>query len=153
LVDFAYDLLVALGRSRSLLGLQGVWSVALVPALIVGARTDGIRGVAVGHLVVACSVAVPAYLSVLRRGGLHWGPLLRPLARPAAAGVIAAAAAASVVLAVGTGAAGLIGGGITLLLVYAALAMPWPDYRRFNVTVFDFGAEPDDDELRAEARR
>jgi PST family polysaccharide transporter len=150
LLDLAYDLLVALGRSRSLLGLQTLWGLVLVPALVIGAHADGIRGVAVGHLVVACAVAVPAYLFALTRIGLHRRPVLQPLARPAAAGVIAAIAAALVVLVVGTGAPGLFGGGVTLLLVYGVSAMPLRDYRRFNVTVLDVGGEPAPDQLAGE---
>ncbi len=45
-LELAYDFLAAIGRSGVIFGINVLWFVALVPALIVGANIDGLRGVA-----------------------------------------------------------------------------------------------------------
>ena len=141
LLDFAYDLFVAVGRSRTLLVLQCLWGVALIPTLIIGAETDGIREYAIGHVVVAYAVVVPAYYFVISRSGIHGRSLLRSLARPTVAGLAGALSAALVVHIVGRGPAGLVAGGLTLLVVYLLLAMRLRHYRRFASGVLDFAGE------------
>lgn len=79
------DLLMAVGRSRSVLWLQLSWLVVLTPALVVGAKTDGIAGVAVAQAVVAVAI-IPALLFALHRAGFSARNLLSrllPLAIPA----------------------------------------------------------------------
>lgn len=51
--ELAYDCLVAVGQRRSLFLVQGLWLVALIPVLLVAARTNGTAGVAQGHVLVA----------------------------------------------------------------------------------------------------
>jgi len=92
MAELAYDFLVALGRSRANVTVQAIWLVALLPALILGARWHGIAGVAVGHAVVAVVVVGPAYAAVLRASGVHLTGILRQCRRP-----LGAAAAAAVV--------------------------------------------------------
>jgi PST family polysaccharide transporter len=89
----ATDALVAKGHGRATFGLQALWLTALVPALVVGGRLDGIRGVAVAHVLVATFVALPTFLFVLRRRGFSMRSLARSVARPVAAGASAAAVA------------------------------------------------------------
>ncbi|KOU30128.1 oligosaccharide flippase family protein, partial [Streptomyces sp. WM6368] len=60
--ELAYDCLVAIGRRRSLIGVQALWLVVLIPALVIGARAGGIVGVAHGHVLVAGAVVVPVFL-------------------------------------------------------------------------------------------
>jgi PST family polysaccharide transporter len=89
----AYDLLVAVGRGRSTLGLHALWLAALVPALIVGTHLDGIRGAGVGHMAVSAAVVLPALLVLLSRLGIRPGDLARALARPLVGGALAAGVA------------------------------------------------------------
>ena len=50
-LELGYDYLAAIGRTVSILAIHALWLAGLVPALIVGARWDGIAGVGWGHLV------------------------------------------------------------------------------------------------------
>ena len=70
LFELAYDYLVVVGVSRSILALQLVTLAALVPALIVGAHAFGIAGAAAAQVVVAGVVALPLYLLLFRRAGV-----------------------------------------------------------------------------------
>jgi len=74
--ELAYDYLVVVGVSRSILGLQVVTLAALVPALIEGARHWGIAGVAAAQVVVAAVVVAPIYGVLFRRAGLPASRLL-----------------------------------------------------------------------------
>jgi O-antigen/teichoic acid export membrane protein len=75
--ELAYDFLVIKGESHSILLIQLGWLSLLVPALIVGARVGGLRGVALAQTGVAVLVVLPAYVLVLRRAGLRSKNLLR----------------------------------------------------------------------------
>ncbi|MFG2340831.1 oligosaccharide flippase family protein [Streptomyces yangpuensis] len=86
--ELAYDCLVAIGRRRSLIAVQGLWLVLLIPALVVGARGGGIVGVAQGHVVVAAAVVVPVFLLALHRGGIPLGTLARACAWPLLGGAV-----------------------------------------------------------------
>jgi O-antigen/teichoic acid export membrane protein len=90
--ELAYDLLVAAGRSGATLRLQALWTVSLVPALAIGARLAGIKGVGVGHAVIAVAVIVPAFAVALRAAGVRPAALAAALARPLAGGALVAAA-------------------------------------------------------------
>lgn len=88
------DFLVALGRTREILIIQAIWVVALVPALLIGAGTAGIRGVGWSHAIVAAGVALPTYLFFLHRAGVSPASLGRSAAPGLAIGLTAAAAGA-----------------------------------------------------------
>ncbi|WP_240803762.1 oligosaccharide flippase family protein [Streptomyces sp. A0592] len=90
--ELAYDCLVAIGRRRSLIAVQGLWLVLLIPALVIGARGGGIVGVAQGHVVVAGAVVVPVFLLALHRGGIRLGTVARACAWPLLGGAVMAAA-------------------------------------------------------------
>ncbi|MEV6677887.1 oligosaccharide flippase family protein [Streptomyces erythrochromogenes] len=90
--ELAYDCLVAIGRRSSLIAVQGLWLVLLIPALVIGARGGGIVGVAQGHVVVAGAVVVPVFLLALHRGGIPLGTLARACAWPLLGGAVMAAA-------------------------------------------------------------
>lgn len=83
--ELAYDVLVALGRSGSTLAVQIVWTVLLGPALTMGVRADGIRGVALAHAAVAWLVAIPLYAVLLRRCGFSILSALRGVRWPVTA--------------------------------------------------------------------
>ncbi|WKV71157.1 oligosaccharide flippase family protein [Streptomyces sp. PCS3-D2] len=90
--ELAYDCLVAIGRRRSLIGVQGLWLVLLLPALVIGARGGGIVGVSQAHVVVAGAVVVPVFLLALHRGGIRLGAVARACAWPLLGAVVMAAA-------------------------------------------------------------
>ncbi|MFE5804361.1 oligosaccharide flippase family protein [Streptomyces sp. NPDC056491] len=89
--ELAYDCLVAIGRRRSLIGVQGLWLIILIPVLVIGARGGGIVGVAQGHVLVAGVVVVPVFLLALHRGGIRLGTVARACAWPLLGGVVMAA--------------------------------------------------------------
>jgi len=85
------NMIAALGRTKSLLVLQLIWIGALVPAMVLGVRWDGIVGAAYAHVAVIVPIVLPSYLLVLRRvTGVH----LTPLGRAALPAVLASSAAA-----------------------------------------------------------
>ncbi|WP_046779765.1 oligosaccharide flippase family protein [Streptomyces yangpuensis] len=86
--ELAYDCLVAIGRRRSLIAVQGLWLVLLIPALVTGARGGGIVGVAQGHVVIAGAVVVPVFLLALHRGGIPLGTVARACAWPLLGGAV-----------------------------------------------------------------
>jgi PST family polysaccharide transporter len=92
--ELAYDVLVARARSRAVFIAQGLWLATLAPALVVGAHVDGIRGVAVGHALVAVAVVTPVFVAALARAGVTSRAALRYTARPAlaTAGLVAVTA-------------------------------------------------------------
>ena len=65
----AYDFLVVLQRSKFLLATQLVWLAALVPALVIGARADGIHGASIAEFAVAAGCVLPWYLVELQQSG------------------------------------------------------------------------------------
>ena len=71
LFELAYDYLVILARTRFLLLVQAVWLLALIPALIVGAREGGIYGAALAEAAVAGFVVLPLYVGGLRNAGIR----------------------------------------------------------------------------------
>jgi O-antigen/teichoic acid export membrane protein len=74
--ELVHDYLVAAQRPHAVLAVQGVWAVALVPALWIGADANGIVGVGVGHVIVGLLVALPASMWALWRTGLRFGEVL-----------------------------------------------------------------------------
>lgn len=122
--ELIYDFLVALGMSRSNLALQAVWLVALVIALPIAVRIDGIVGVAIAHAAVCIIVVLPSYAIVLRRAGVSLRGLAAQLVRPLAGGILAAAAGISAVSLIGDGLAQLAIGGALVALVYLIAVYP-----------------------------
>jgi O-antigen/teichoic acid export membrane protein len=93
LTDFGYDFMVAKGRVRLTLGLQATWLALLIPTLTIGAHLDRIRGVGIGHAILAIGVMTPLYVVMLGRLGVRFGRVIRDLRLPLA-GVIALAVVA-----------------------------------------------------------
>jgi O-antigen/teichoic acid export membrane protein len=122
--ELVYDFLVALGSSRSNLTLQAVWLAALVIALPIGVRADGIEGVAIAHAGVATFVMVPAYAIVLARAGVSLRAMAAQVSRPLVATIAAAAAVVSVVLLVPDQLAQLAIGSLLIGCVYVAIVYP-----------------------------
>jgi O-antigen/teichoic acid export membrane protein len=123
-IDFCYDLFVAVGESRALVYIQGLWLVALVPALTIGARHDGIQGVGIAHVVVAAGIIAPVYLFALRRRhGLRPLAVIGAVARPLVGGFFAAAAGVAVMSRFSTDIGELAAGGIAILVVYGIVGI------------------------------
>jgi PST family polysaccharide transporter len=95
--QLAYDYFVVLARNRVVFTVQLGWLLALIPALITGARLAGITGVGVAEAAVAGGLILPWYLRELSRAGIGrralGSRLGLPIAGAAAAGLAAASAA------------------------------------------------------------
>ncbi|OKK22584.1 polysaccharide biosynthesis protein [Streptomyces sp. CB00455] len=122
--ELAYDCLVAIGRRRSLIGVQGLWLLVLVPALVAGADLGGIVGVARAHVLVAGAVVVPVFLLVLHRGGIGIGTVARACSWPFLGGAAMTAVALGLERYLGDGAAALLATAVSGLLCYALCVLP-----------------------------
>ncbi len=120
-IEYIYDVFVAVGRSRPLLWLQGLWVVLLIPALTAGARVDGVRGVGFAHAVVAVGIMVPVFVRALRPLGITMADFGLQLARPLLGAAAAGAAGVLAVHVLGENFAGLAVGGVLIVAVYAAV--------------------------------
>jgi O-antigen/teichoic acid export membrane protein len=100
LFELIYDYFVVLAKSRTVLTVEILWLVALIPSLIAGALADGIFGVGVADVGVAGCVVLPWYVLQLRKVGIQPRALVARLWLPLAAaiGVGAAAYVASKVI-------------------------------------------------------
>ncbi|MEV5893123.1 oligosaccharide flippase family protein [Nonomuraea fuscirosea] len=83
------DILAALGRTKATMWVNLCWAAALLPALLAGARLDGIEGAAVAHAVVAVLVALPLLAMALQRSGVPARLFGAGLARPLLGAVLA----------------------------------------------------------------
>ncbi|MFJ9762980.1 oligosaccharide flippase family protein [Streptomyces erythrochromogenes] len=122
--ELAYDCLVAIGRRSSLIAVQGLWLVLLIPALVIGARGGGIVGVAQGHVVVAGAVVVPVFLLALHRGGIPLGTLARACAWPLLGGAVMAVALLVLERYLGDSVPALLATAAAGTLVYAVCLLP-----------------------------
>lgn len=89
LIDFLQDLTIADGRPGVSLRTRVVWLAAVIPAIAVGVRMDGLRGVGIAHVLVAAGIVLPWLLVDARRSGISTRSLAREAARPLAAGSVA----------------------------------------------------------------
>jgi O-antigen/teichoic acid export membrane protein len=87
LFELVYDYFVVLARSRVVFTIQLAWLVALIPALVVGVRADGISGAAIAGVAVAAFVVLPWYLIELHRVGIKGFALGAQLRMPLVGGV------------------------------------------------------------------
>lgn len=121
----AVDILTSTGATRTTVVLNVGWAAALLPALYLAVRLDGIRGAAIAHAIVGLLVALPLVVALLRRVGVRLGPVAPKLVRP----LIAAAAAAGAMLLIdmsldaGAFVRLSVAGGAGILL-YAAIVVP-----------------------------
>ena len=122
--ELAYDGLAAAGRRPTLLVVQGLWLVVLVPVLLVGAATHGINGVSAGHVLVAVLVVGPAFLWALRRIGITVRALLARCLRPIIGGILMAVVSLGIIHLAGPGIIGLGAAGGAACLVYLPLIYP-----------------------------
>jgi PST family polysaccharide transporter len=120
--ELVYDYFVVLVRTRVVFTMQLVWLAALIPALIVGADTDGMVGVAAAEVAVAACAILPWYLHELKQVGIWRRALGARLRLPVAGAAVAGLAA----LGAGTVAPNyplaLAASGVAAVAVIAALA-------------------------------
>ena len=109
--ELSNDFMVAIGRSRTTMWIQALWTAVLVPALLAGAHLGGIEGVAGAHALVAVLIVLPAMATALARRGVRLGKLAAGLARPALAAALTVGTAA--------GASALVPGGALPKLIAA----------------------------------
>jgi O-antigen/teichoic acid export membrane protein len=129
-IDFCYDLFVAVGETNVLVRIQALWLVLLIPALTIGARHDGIRGVGIGHVVVAVGIIFPIYLFTLgRRHAIRPRAVLTALARPLLGGLVAAAAGVACMSLAGSDFGELVAGGLAIVVVYGLLGVSLRELR------------------------
>jgi PST family polysaccharide transporter len=124
LAELLYDFLVAVGRGRATMILQGLWLAALLPALLVGAHLDGIRGAALAHALVAICLVIPAFCLVVARTGVAWRPWLSPLGRPLAGTALLVVAVVVVRSVTAPGFVQLVAGGLAGVAVYLPVVAP-----------------------------
>ena len=141
-LDFMFDLLSGVGRTRALFGLQALWIALLVPSLVLGARWNGIVGVAIAHVVVAVGVMIPAYSAVVARRGLTVGLILRQVARPALVAALGWTVATFVVGRAPSDLVALVAGGASLVIVYALLATRFSELWTLPRRLLRFEAAP-----------
>jgi PST family polysaccharide transporter len=122
-IGFIFDLLVGVGRTRTTLMLKCVWLVVLVVALEIGVRADGLRGVALAHVIVSSVVALPLFLRAASRAGADLRDVARRLARPLLAVVAAGAVGFAIRDSLGGPALTTLAGGAILVAVYVLLAV------------------------------
>ncbi|MEU4572371.1 oligosaccharide flippase family protein [Nonomuraea sp. ATR24] len=118
------DILAGLGATRSMMWVNLGWALALVPALLVGARAGGIQGAAVAHAVIAVTVALPLLGITLRRSRVPLRLVVYGLARPMLGAGVAAAVMAGLSLVVEGPFAQLCVAGGAGVLAFALVAVP-----------------------------
>jgi len=124
-VQLVVDVLTGAGATRVAMWMNAGWVLALVPALMLGTRLDGIRGTAIAHVLVALLVALPLALMSLRRIGVQVAPIVPRLIRPLVAGVVAALVCALVADLTSTSVfLQLATAGTAGLLTYLAVVVP-----------------------------
>lgn len=133
LTMLAVDILTGAGATRAALWLNLGWAVALVPALVVGTRLDGIRGAAIAHAIVAVLIALPLALLALWRIGVQLRPIPATLVRPLLGGVVAAVICVLVAeLTSGSPFVQLAAAGSAGLLAYVVVVTPAEQLRRWG---------------------
>jgi O-antigen/teichoic acid export membrane protein len=116
--------IAAADKRSTLMGIQGLWLAALIPALLVGVRLGGITGVAAGHVLVAAAIVVPASLWTLSRAGITVRSVARACSRPALGGALMAVISLLVSRLAGDGAWGLVVAIAAGVAVYLPVVYP-----------------------------
>ena len=86
--ELAYDFLVVLRRSGSILVIQLIWLIVLLPALLLGVHAGGLAGVSLAQTVVAAGVVLPLYSWQLARVGVPLRELVRSVGFPVLVGAV-----------------------------------------------------------------
>ncbi|HEU4998664.1 MAG TPA: oligosaccharide flippase family protein [Lapillicoccus sp.] len=131
LTGLALDVQTSLGKTRTTVWVNTIWVAALLPALYLGAHLDGITGAAVGHAIIALSVAVPVVVGALHRSGVALRPIVPSLLRALLGGAVAAVVMLVLARAVGESAVlEVLVAGTAGVLAYIVLVVPGPLRRK-----------------------
>lgn len=120
------DLLVALGCTRRLLGLQVLWLAVLVPSMIVCVGKWGVVGAAAAHVGVALLIILPVNVAAVSRGtglGTRW--IGQAVAVPLAGSILAFGAAWFVSSRFEQPLIGCAAGALAGLAAYAVVVAAW----------------------------
>ncbi|MEU6352770.1 oligosaccharide flippase family protein [Streptomyces sp. NPDC047072] len=128
--ELAYDCLIAVGQRRSLFLVQGLWLVALIPALLAASHLNGIVGVSQAHVLVAGGLVVPVFLLALRRGGIGVGRIARACAWPFLGGAVMAAVVLGLEPRFGDSRLALLAVGTLAMAAYTVCVLPSRDFLR-----------------------
>lgn len=116
------NVLVAVGATGRLLGIQAVWVAVLVPAMVIGIRVDGLVGAAWAHVATVAVVTLPLYVVAVRRStGLDLRGLPRAVLGPVGAALVAGGFALVSRLLLGNPALALVVGGSLAVASYVVL--------------------------------
>jgi len=121
IMELAADFLVALSRVRGLVAIRVLWVVLLIPVLAAGAEIDGIRGVAIGHLVVAGGVILPMFLLSIRSVGIPLFAWVKAFLPGAGLAVVLAVASGLLVAALPNAVAELLAGTVLVVATYGVV--------------------------------
>jgi PST family polysaccharide transporter len=121
--DLMSDLIIADKHQNLNLVIRLAWFVALIPALLIGAETDGIRGVGIGHMVVVLALVTPLLVWGVSRCGIPIAAIARNSVRPLVAAAVALVAMA-VPYQVTSGFTRLVVVGVVGGVAYLAVLLP-----------------------------
>jgi PST family polysaccharide transporter len=130
LFDMFASFLYSRGKSRTVLMVQVLWLVALIPAMWLGIQEWGLVGAGWAHVVVGVGILLPAYLVALRSARVAWQTVLVSPIWPVLACVPAAVAALAMTSRLDSAPAIVLVGGLTFSLVYGIGV--WPLVRRMQ---------------------
>lgn len=123
--DLFATFLMARGATHPVMWIQGIWLVALIPAMIIGARLWGLAGAGWAHVVVGVVVVLPAYLLACQRAGSPAVGVLRAMALPVLGVIPAYLAAWAVMKGIESQVGSLVLGALTGAIVYSAVMGQW----------------------------
>lgn len=133
--DLAYDFLVVLGKSGTVLMIQAASLLVLVPVLVAGASWFGLAGIAAAQAVVAFCVVLPLYLWQLQKSGIRLHPLARKMLLPVVASAITGLLAWTAASMIPDTLLALVAGGVAALVVAAILVRGQADQFRLLRTI------------------
>ena len=120
--ELSYDFFVVLAMSRVVFTMQLVWLLALVPALVAGARWGGVWGLALAEACVAAGLTLPWYLRELRRVGVGPRALAARMRLPVAGAALAGLAAGAAARLAPSDLTALVASGVAALAIVGGLA-------------------------------
>ena len=122
--ELATNCILAADKRAALMGIQGLWLAAAIPAFLVGARLGGISGVGASHDLVAVAIVTPASLWALSRAGITVRSIILACSRPAVGGALMAVASLLVSRLAGGGVGGLAAATAAGAVVYLPVVLP-----------------------------
>ncbi len=122
--ELTYDCLVAVGRRKLLLGVQALWLVVLIPALIGLVHPFGIVGAASAQVLVGVVVIIPVFLWALSKVGIAPAAVGHAVGRPFAGGIVVGVVAWGIFDLIGHGLLGLALASSAAIAAYIPFVFP-----------------------------